>query len=79
MRYTALIGGIFYGLVHQGTLQRKYDDDKVCSSVIVHGVSADLAPHLNKRNHISLYRPPNELIFFPFLLTYPTRCHHTTT
>jgi len=33
VRYSALIGGIFYGLLHQGTLQRKYDDDKVCLSV----------------------------------------------
>jgi hypothetical protein len=30
VRYSALIGGIFYGLLHQGTLQRKHDEDKVC-------------------------------------------------
>lgn len=29
MRYTALISGIFYGIVHQGTLQQKYDENKV--------------------------------------------------
>ncbi|KAL7425058.1 F1F0 ATP synthase subunit e, mitochondrial [Cryptotrichosporon argae] len=28
VRYTALLSGIFYGIVHQRTLQTKYDDDK---------------------------------------------------
>lgn len=31
VRWSALIFGVSYGLVHQGTLQAKYDDDKVCS------------------------------------------------
>jgi hypothetical protein len=35
VRYSALIGGIFYGLLHQGTLQRKHDEDKVCLYSVV--------------------------------------------
>lgn len=29
VRYTALIGGILYGLVHQGTLQKQHDEHRV--------------------------------------------------
>jgi hypothetical protein len=29
VRYTALLSGIAYGLVHQGTLQKTHDEEKV--------------------------------------------------
>ncbi|KAI9638982.1 ATP synthase E chain-domain-containing protein [Dioszegia hungarica] len=33
VRYSALIGGVLYGLVHAGTVQSKYEDDQAKAQI----------------------------------------------